>query len=165
MEQSFAYPDELCKADRYAALLEDYRLFVHGETDTISTMANTSAALHEAFGFFWVGFYLVNDEQWLHLGPFQGTAACTRIRRGRGVCGTCWAKDEAIIVPDVDLFPGHIACSSASRSEIVIPVHDKAGTVIAILDIDSTRLDAFDEVDKKGLQAIVGVLEATLSQS
>ena len=165
MEQSLAYSDKLSKADRYAALLEDYRLFVQGETDTISTMANTSAALHEAFGFFWVGFYLVNDEQWLHLGPFQGTAACTRIRRGRGVCGTCWAKDEAIIVPDVDLFPGHIACSSASRSEIVIPVHDKAGTVIAILDIDSTRLDAFDEVDKKGLQAIVGVLEATLSQS
>ncbi|MBQ9286471.1 MAG: GAF domain-containing protein [Bacteroidaceae bacterium] len=162
MEPTFTYPQAINKAQLYEAFLADFRPYIEGETDIISLMANTSAALHEAFGFFWVGFYIVADEQWLHLGPFQGTAACTRIRHGRGVCGTAWAEDKTLIVPDVDKFPGHIACSSASRSEIVVPVHDKAGTVIAILDIDSARLAAFDETDREGLEAIVSTFEQTL---
>lgn len=162
MEPTFVYPENLSKSERYAALLEDYKLYIEGETDLISTMANTSAVLHEAFGFFWVGFYLVHDQEWLHLGPFQGSAACTLIRHGRGVCGTCWAKNTTIVVPDVDQFPGHIACSSASRSEIVLPVHDKTGKVIAVLDIDSDCLGAFDEEDSQGLQTIVAALETTI---
>lgn len=163
MEQSFSYPKTLSKEQLYEAFLADYSLYIEGETDIISTMANTSAALREAFGFFWVGFYRVHDSEWLHLGPFQGTAACTRIRFGRGVCGSCWSADESIIVPDVDQFPGHIACSSASRSEIVVPVHDKARNVIAVLDIDSDTLAAFDETDRKGLEAIIRAFEATVS--
>lgn len=143
--------------------LEDYKSLIEGETDIVSTLANTSAALHDAFGFFWVGFYLVHDAEWLHLGPFQGPVACTRIRRGRGVCGTAWAEDRTIVVPDVEQFPGHIACSSLSRSEIVVPVHNKAGAVIAVLDIDSTRLDAFSEEDARDLETVVSVLETTLS--
>ena len=162
MEPTFVYPEKLSKSERYAALLDDYKYYIEGETDLISTMANTSAVLHEAFGFFWVGFYLVHDKEWLHLGPVQGSAACTRIRLGRGVCGTCWAKDETIVVPDVDAFPGHIACSSASRSEIVLPVHDKSGAVIAVLDIDSDRLGAFDEEDSQGLQAIIAAMETVI---
>lgn len=154
---------DLNKAQLYEAFLADYRPYIEGETDLISTLANTSAALHQAFGFFWVGFYLVHDDEWLHLGPFQGTPACTRIRHGRGVCGTAWAEDSTIVVPDVDQFPGHIACSSASRSEIVVPVHDKAGTVIAVLDIDSARLAAFDDTDRQGLEAIVRTLENELT--
>lgn len=155
MEQTFTYSDSLTKAERYAAFIDDYRLLIEGEDDRVSLLANTAAALREAFGFFWVGFYLVHDADWLHLGPFQGPVACSRIRRGRGVCGTAWSEARTIVVPDVDLFPGHIACSSASRSEIVIPLTDAQGIVFGVLDIDSDLLDAFDDTDRHGLETII----------
>ena len=158
MEQSFSLPSGLTKAQKYETFLSDYRIFIDGETDLIAALANTSAALHEAFNFFWVGFYLVKDEQWLSLGPFQGSVACARIRRGRGVCGTAWAEARTQVVPDVDVFPGHIACSSLSRSEIVVPLLDPAGTIRGVLDIDSDRLAAFDDEDRQGLERIVQAL-------
>lgn len=154
MEPTFTFSPALSKRERYEQFLTEYAPFIEGEDDLISALANTAAALREAFGFFWVGFYLVHDEQWLHLGPFQGSVACTRIKRGRGVCGTAWAEARTIIVPDVDAFPGHIACSSLSRSEIVVPMIT-GGKVIGVLDIDSDRLDAFDEDDRRGLEAVV----------
>lgn len=126
---------------------------VEGEPDLIANMANVAAMLHETFGFWWTGFYRVEGEE-LVLGPFQGPMACTRIRKGRGVCGTAWAKGETQVVPDVEKFPGHIACSSASRSEIVVPVWDE-GTVIAVLDIDSAQLATFDETDRRYLEQLV----------
>ena len=146
------------KADRYAALLPQIESVLEDEPDPIARMANTAAMLHETFGFWWTGFYRVIGDE-LVLGPFQGPLACTRIRRGRGVCGTAWDKDETQIVPDVDKFPGHIACSSASRSEIVVPVHDAQGHVIAVLDIDSAELATFDETDKEWLEKMVKILE------
>ena len=175
MEQTFTYSDSLTKAERYAAFIDDYRLLIEGEDDRVSLLANTAAALREAFGFFWVGFYLVHDADWLHLGPFQGPVACSRIRRGRGVCGTAWAEARTIVVPDVDQFPGHIACSSASRSEIVIPLIPQPSSlshqpsaishqpsalnpILGVLDIDSDHLNAFDECDRQGLETIVDLL-------
>lgn len=155
MEASFSLPAGLSKAQAYEHFLADYRLLLEGETDLIAVLANTSAALREAFGFFWVGFYLVKDEQWLSLGPFQGSVACARIRRGRGVCGTAWDEARAIVVPDVDAFPGHIACSSLSRSEIVVPLKDQSGCVRGVLDIDSDRLNSFDSDDQRGLESLV----------
>ena len=152
------------KAERYAALLPQIRSVIEDEPDMIARMANVAAMLHETFHFWWTGFYRVvdlkdaNDSQQLVLGPFQGPLACTRIRRGRGVCGTAWDKDETQVVPDVELFPGHIACSSASKSEIVVPVHDCEGRVIAVLDIDSAELATFDETDKEWLEKIAILL-------
>ena len=131
-----------------ASLVED-------ESDTIANMANISACLWETFRFWWVGFYRVVQDE-LVLGPFQGPLACTRIRKGRGVCGTAWAKRETVIVPDVELFPGHIACSSASRSEIVVPVFN-GDEVVAVLDIDSEHLATFDETDKLWLERIAAL--------
>lgn len=156
-EPNFSYPTSLTKRERYEAFLKDFAPFIDGEQDTISTLANTAAALHEAFGFFWVGFYLVKEPEWLHLGPFQGSVACTRIKRGRGVCGTAWAEARTLVVPDVDAFPGHIACSSLSRSEIVVPLM-KNGSVIGVLDIDSDHLNAFDEDDQAALEQLVRLL-------
>ena len=127
---------------------------IDGEKVAVSVMANVAAALHEAFGWWWTGFYLVDGEK-LVLGPFQGPVACYRIRRGRGVCGTAWDRDETVIVPDVDQFPGHIACSSLSRSEIVVPIHSNDGKVVAVLDIDSKDLNTFDETDKHYLEQLV----------
>ncbi|MCD8312780.1 MAG: GAF domain-containing protein [Bacteroidales bacterium] len=144
------------KAERYKEFISYFRLLVSGEDEPVSTLANSAAALHEAFGFFWVGFYLVKDDD-LILGPFQGSPACTRIAKGRGVCGTSWAEARSIVVPDVELFPGHIACSSLSRSEIVIPLFS-ADQVIAVLDIDSDCLNAFDETDRCYLEAIVAII-------
>ncbi len=134
---------------------------IEGETNRVSVMANVAAALHEAFQWWWTGFYTVEGDR-LELGPFQGPVACYRIKRGRGVCGTAWESDETVIVPDVDQFPGHIACSSLSRSEIVVPVHDKDGNVVAVLDIDSKDLATFDEIDKKYLEELVKALSKTL---
>ena len=130
---------------------------MEGETDPIAKMANVAAVLHESFGFWWTGFYRVVGEE-LILGPFQGPVACMHIPFGRGVCGTAWKRNETVVVPDVEAFPGHIACSSASRSEIVVPVHGADGTVVAVLDIDSDRLGTFDEVDAKALGQIVCLL-------
>jgi GAF domain-containing protein len=137
------------KQAKYEALLPQIFALTESETSWIANLANTSAALKETFGFFWVGFYLVEGSQ-LVLGPFQGTVACTRIAFGKGVCGTSWEQKTAILVPDVDLFPGHIACSSLSKSEVVLPLM-KEGEVIGVLDVDSDQLNDFDEVDVKFL--------------
>ena len=151
------------KAERYALLLEQVRSVVEGETDRIANMANVASMIHETFGFWWTGFYRVEGDE-LVLGPFQGPLACTRIKWGRGVCGTAWAEGHTIVVPDVDQFPGHIACSSASRSEIVVPLRDSKGDVFAVLDIDSAELNTFDEEDRRGLERIVAVLTDERSQ-
>lgn len=144
------------KQERYEALLPQIKAVVEDEPDLIANMANVAAMLHETFGFWWTGFYRVEGAE-LVLGPFQGPMACTRIRKGRGVCGTAWLKEETQVVPDVDKFPGHIACSSASRSEIVVPIFQE-GKVIAVLDIDSERLNTFDETDCQNLEQIVKML-------
>jgi len=144
------------KQERYEALLPQIKAVVEDEPDLIANMANVAAMLHETFGFWWTGFYRVEGEE-LVLGPFQGPMACTRIRKGRGVCGTAWLKEATQVVQDVDKFPGHIACSSASRSEIVVPIFH-AGKVIAVLDIDSERLNTFDETDRQNLEQIVKML-------
>ena len=141
------------KAEKYQLLTEQIRALVEGETDMVAVMANVVAAIHETMGFFWTGFYrVVSDE--LVLGPFQGPVACMHIPFGRGVCGTAWQRQETIVVPDVEQFPGHIACSSLSRSEIVVPVFSQAGKVIAVLDIDSRELATFDDTDRQYLETI-----------
>lgn len=150
----------MSKEERYQAFLTQYAPLIEGETNAVSILANTSAALKEAFGFFWVGFYMVNDNE-LHLGPFQGSVACYRIRKGHGVCGTAWAEAKTQVVADVDLFPGHIACSSLSRSEIVVPIIAN-GEVKGVLDIDSDQLNTFDETDRKYLEQTVLILTQAL---
>ena len=144
------------KQEQYENLLPQVRALVEGEPDLIANLANVAAALKEQFGWLWVGFYLVKDGE-LVLGPFQGPVACTRIRKGRGVCGTAWAKAETLLVPDVEKFPGHVACSSLSRSEIVVPV-TRNGNVVAVLDADSADLAHFDEVDKRFLEMFVDII-------
>lgn len=144
------------KQERYEALLPQIKAVVEDEPDLIANMANVAAMLHETFGFWWTGFYRVEGQE-LVLGPFQGPMACTRIKKGRGVCGTAWAEAQTQVVPDVDQFPGHIACSSASRSEIVVPIF-KEGEVIAVLDIDSAQLSTFDQTDRRYLEQVVEML-------
>lgn len=146
----------LSKEEKYKSLLMQIKALIEGEEDIIANMANVSAAIKEMFDYFWVGFYQVKSEM-LVLGPFQGPIACTRIKYGRGVCGTCWKEKSTIIVPDVDQFPGHIACSSLSRSEIVVPVM-KDNEVLAVLDVDSVELDEFDEIDSLYLNEICSLL-------
>ena len=145
------------KTDNYRLLERQIAALLEGETDTIAKMANVTAVLHETFGFWWTGFYRVAGNE-LVLGPFQGPVACMHIPFGKGVCGTAWKRNETVVVPDVEQFPGHIACSSASRSEIVVPVHGADGAVTAVLDIDSDRLATFDEEDKAWLEKIVTLL-------
>lgn len=144
------------KAERYDRLLRQIAALIEGEEDAIARMANAAAMIHHTFRFWWTGFYRVVGEE-LVLGPFQGPMACTRIGRGRGVCGTAWVERRTIVVPDVEQFAGHIACSSASRSEIVVPIV-RDGTVVAVLDIDSEHLATFDEVDQCWLERIVNLL-------
>lgn len=144
------------KQERYEALLPQIEAVVEDEPDLIANMANVAAMLHETFGFWWTGFYRVEGQE-LVLGPFQGPMACTRIKKGRGVCGTAWAEAQTQVVPDVDQFPGHIACSSASRSEIVVPIFQE-GEVIAVLDIDSAQLNTFDQTDRRYLEQVVRML-------
>lgn len=141
------------RVEEYESLIPQIKGLVTGEPDLIANLANISAALKEQFGWLWVGFYLVKDEE-LVLGPFQGPVACTRIKKGKGVCGTAWEKAETVIVPDVETFPGHIACSSVSRSEIVLPLVAK-GEVIGVLDVDSASLNEFDEIDARYLAEIL----------
>lgn len=141
------------KAEKYQEVYKQILSVISGETDQIANMANTAALLHEAFGFWWTGFYIIRGNQ-LVLGPFQGPVACTRIGFGKGVCGTSWERRETIIVPDVHKFPGHIACSSLSQSEIVVPMFHN-DEIYAVLDIDSKELATFDEVDKEWLEKIV----------
>ena len=142
------------KEEKYRELVPQVKAVVEGESDLIANMANVASMLHETFGFWWTGFYRVSSPTGLVLGPFQGPLACTRIQKGKGVCGTAWERGETVIVPDVDAFPGHIACSSLSRSEIVVPVW-RGGEVVAVLDIDSKDLATFDEVDRRYLEEIV----------
>lgn len=144
------------KKELYENLLPQIQALVEGEADEIANMANISACLKDTFNFWWVGFYRVVNEKLL-LGPFQGPLACTRIRKGKGVCGTAWQKAETVIVPDVDEFPGHIACSSLTKSEIVVPVF-KNGEVVAVLDIDSEKAGNFDETDKEFLEKLVALI-------
>ena len=144
------------KQERYDALLPQIKAVIEDESDLIANMANVTAMLHETFGFWWTGFYRVVGEE-LVLGPFQGPMACTRIKKGRGVCGTAWQREETQVVPDVDKFPGHIACSSLSRSEIVVPVK-QGEDIIAVLDIDSAELNTFDHTDRHFLEEIVSML-------
>ena len=146
----------MIKEEKYRTLLLQARSLMDGETDEIARMANLSALIHQALGFWWTGFYRVQGEE-LVLGPFQGPLACTRIKKGRGVCGTAWKEQRTIIVPDVEQFPGHIACSSESRSEIVVPVwRDKK--IVAVLDIDSRDLNTFDTTDQHYLEQVVAIM-------
>lgn len=146
----------MSKTGKYQEIYKQIESIVGGETDQIANMANTAALLHEAFGFWWTGFYIVKGGQ-LVLGPFQGPVACTRIGFGKGVCGTSWSRRETIVVPNVHEFPGHIACSSLSQSEIVVPMF-RDNEVYAVLDIDSKELSTFDETDKDWLEKIVRLL-------
>ncbi|MGJ1261381.1 GAF domain-containing protein [Sphingobacterium spiritivorum] len=146
------------KAEQYKGLIPQIEALIRGESNLIANLANISAALKEQFGFFWVGFYLVEGEE-LVLGPFQGPVACTRIKKGKGVCGAAWADEQTLIVPDVDAFPGHIACSSLSKSEIVIPLRAN-GKIIAVLDIDSDSLNSFDQEDAVYLEQILSFITA-----
>ena len=176
MEASFKSNNQVSKAEQYDIFLQQFASLIEGETHEVSVLANTCAALKEAFEFFWVGFYLVENDE-LVLGPFQGSVACYRIKKGRGVCGTAWAERRTLVVPcgtawaerrtlvvpDVDQFPGHIACSSLSRSEIVVPII-VGDEVKSVLDIDSDHLNTFDETDRKYLEEIVTILTQKLYQ-
>lgn len=150
------------KTEKYQVLYDQIKALTEGESDMIANMANIASMIHETFGFWWTGFYRVcaipeTEKEMLVLGPFQGPLACSRIAHGKGVCGTAWAKANTVIVPDVDRFPGHIACSSSSKSEIVVPVF-KDDTVIAVLDIDSADFDTFDETDALWLERIAALI-------
>lgn len=153
MAEELILDTTLSKAAQYRQLLPQIEALTTGEPDLTANLANTAAALRQAFGFFWVGFYLVKGEE-LVLGPFQGPIACTRIRRGKGVCGSSWAEARTLLVPDVEQFPGHIACSSDSKSEIVVPVL-KDGAVVAVLDVDSDQLNDFDHDDQQALEQLM----------
>ena len=147
------------KKEKYSLLTEQIKALIEGENDVVAVMANVAAAIHEAMSFWWTGFYRVMPKsdgmaRELVLGPFQGPVACMHIPFGRGVCGTAWERRETIIVPDVEQFPGHIACSSLSRSEIVVPVFSQANEVVAVLDIDSRDLSTFDDTDRQYLEGI-----------
>ena len=146
----------MSKIKKYQELYKQLQFLLSGEDDHIANMANMAALIHETFGFWWTGFYIVKGEQ-LVLGPFQGPVACTRIPYGKGVCGTAWQRQETIVVPDVEEFPGHIACSSLSRSEIVVPIF-RNDSVYAVLDIDSKELATFDDIDRGWLEKIVELL-------
>jgi GAF domain-containing protein len=151
------------KQEKYISITQQIESLITGEPDLTANLANIAAALKEQFGWFWVGFYMVKENantgnSELVLGPFQGPVACTRITKGRGVCGTSWATEQTIIVPDVEKFPGHIACSSASKSEIVVPIFNGT-SVVGVLDVDSELLDQFDAIDKQYLEAIVALIK------
>lgn len=145
------------KTEQYESLIPQLKGLLEGETDLVANLANVVAALKEQFGWFWVGFYLVKDGE-LVLGPFQGPVACTRIRKGRGVCGSSWEQQKTLIVPDVEKFPGHIACSSLSKSEIVVPVI-RNNEVVGVLDVDSDEYDQFDDTDKYYLEQIIHLIQ------
>jgi GAF domain-containing protein len=149
------------KNKTYELLVKQVESLLEGENNTVGQLANAAALLHETMGWWWTGFYLIKDGE-LQLGPFQGPIACYRIKHGRGVCGTAWAENRTIVVPDVEQFPGHIACSSLSRSEIVVPLRNSDGEVTGVLDIDSKDLATFDETDARWLEEIARVIERTL---
>ena len=158
MAESLAFSKTADRSTVYDEIVPQIDSLVAGERDLVANLANVAAVLKEAFNFFWVGFYLKKEGQ-LVLGPFQGPLACTRIDFGKGVCGHAYSTAETVIVPNVDEFPGHIACSSASRSEIVVPIFQPDRKVFGVLDVDSDRLDDFSDVDREGLARVVGVIE------
>jgi L-methionine (R)-S-oxide reductase len=158
MAEALLLPTTSDRAEIYKALLPQIEALVTGESDLTANLANISAALKEAFGFFWVGFYFKKGNE-LVLGPFQGPIACTRIRFNKGVCGHCYTTKQTVIVPDVEAFPGHIACSSASKSEIVLPAFDSEGEVFLVLDVDSDLLNDFTAVDAEGLEKLMRIVE------
>ncbi|WP_421977906.1 GAF domain-containing protein [Roseivirga seohaensis] len=160
MAEELIISNDLSKAEKYESLIPQIEALVTGEPDQTANLANIASALKYGMGFFWVGFYLVKEDE-LVLGPFQGPIACTRIRKGKGVCGTSWEKAQTILVPNVDEFPGHIACSSASKSEIVLPAM-KNGEVNLILDVDSDQLNDFDEVDQVHLEKLMRIIEGLI---
>jgi L-methionine (R)-S-oxide reductase len=162
MAEDLYIPQKASKEEKYQAIIPQIQGLIGSEEDIVANLANISAALKETFGFFWVGFYLDNKKGELVLGPFQGPVACTRIKYDKGVCGHSFTTQSTVIVPDVDQFPGHIACSSASKSEIVVPVRNSSGIVIGVLDVDSDRLDDFDEVDQQYLEEIRDLLSARI---
>ena len=151
------------KEEKYTLLKQQIAALIEGETDAVAVMANVAAAIHEAMGFWWTGFYLEKNGV-LTLGPFQGPVACYRIPHGKGVCGTAYERRETVVVPDVELFPGHIACSSASRSEIVVPIFAQDQRVLGVLDIDSRELNTFDDTDRRHLEAIVAMFAELLTE-
>lgn len=161
MAEGLILEDNLTKEEKYVALLPQIAALLQGEPNVVANAANMVAALKEAFGFFWVGFYFVEKEE-LVLGPFQGPVACTRIKFGKGVCGAAWQQAKTVVVPNVDEFEGHIACSSLSKSEIVVPVMLN-GAVVAVLDVDSELLNHFDETDAQYLEKAVALLTPTFS--
>ncbi|GAB3966248.1 GAF domain-containing protein [Spirosoma terrae] len=157
MAETLVIPQTADRQAIYDSLIPQIAALIEGETDLIANLANVAAALKQAFGFFWVGFYLKKDNQ-LVLGPFQGPIACTRIAFNKGVCGAAYTRKETILVPDVELFPGHIACSSASKSEVVVPVFSADGEVSMVLDVDSDQLNDFCDIDVKGLDKIAALI-------
>lgn len=161
MIESIAFSKAASREQTYAEIVPQIEALIAGEDDLIANLANIAAVLKEAFGFFWVGFYLTKDGQ-LVLGPFQGPLACTRIAFDSGVCGHAYTTHETVIVPNVDEFPGHIACSSASKSEIVVPIFGDDGAVFGVLDVDSDKLDDFGIADRVGLSSVIGVLERSI---
>ncbi len=163
MAEALAFSNTSDRRKLYDEIAPQVEALVSGETDLVANLANITAALKEAFGFFWVGFYIRRENQ-LVLSAFQGSVACTRIDFDKGVCGHCCTTKEIVIVPNVDEFPGHIACSSASKSEIVLPIFDKANQVFGVLDVDSDKLNDFSETDANGLRKIVEIVESLISQ-
>ncbi len=161
MAESLFVPKTADRKVIYDEIVPQIEVLVEGETDLVANLANITAVLREAFDFFWVGFYIKKGNQ-LVLSAFQGSIACTRIEFDKGVCGHCYTTKQTVIVPNVDEFPGHIACSSASKSEIVLPIFDKLGEVFAVLDVDSDELDDFDETDAEGLRKIIEVVEGII---
>lgn len=158
MAEDLSILKEASKEEKYISIIPQIRALIEGEDDLIANLANIGAALKEQFNWFWVGFYLIKDDE-LVLGPFQGPVACTRIKKGKGVCGSSWQQEKTLVVPNVDEFPGHIACASASKSEIVLPIYMN-GKIIGVLDVDSEYLSHFDEVDDKYLNEIVKLIDA-----
>lgn len=157
MSSSLAVDLSLPKEEKYKVLQPQMKALFEGETNLIANMANCAAVLTEAFGFLWCGFYLVEGDE-LVLGPFQGPVACTRLFKGKGVCAAAWERNATVVVPDVEAFPGHVACSSDSKSEIVLPLRNTKGEVIAVLDVDSDVLNDFDHIDQQGLESILNCL-------
>jgi L-methionine (R)-S-oxide reductase len=164
MAESLAFSKTTDRRKIYDEIAPQIDALTTGETDLVANLANITAALKEAFGFFWVGFYLKKENQ-LVLSAFQGSIACTRIDFDKGVCGHCYTTRETVIVPNVDEFPGHIACSSASKSEIVLPIFDETGEVFGVLDVDSDKLDDFSQTDAEGLRKIVEIIEKLLEEN
>jgi L-methionine (R)-S-oxide reductase len=161
MSEELIIPAEATKQEKYESLLPQLFALIDGEPDLTANLANISAALHDTFGWWWVGFYWIKNDV-LVLGPFQGPIACTRIAYGKGVCGTAWKNAASLLVPDVEAFPGHIACSSSSVSEIVVPIFDKSGQVVGVLDVDSERYDVLDETDAAYLEKVSQLITTLL---